>query len=197
MDFGKVTVEELESLDLLLPPDPPHNKNILGGKKDGSLKAYVGCAKWGRTEWVGKIYPEGTKEAKFLDHYVNHYNSIELNATHYKIYPPSSIQKWADKAEGKDFLFCPKVPQTISHYSSFVNIDDKTNSFLEGILAFGKHLGPIFLQVSDKFSPTRKSNLYKYLENLPADLQFFVEVRNPEWFANKKESEELIRTLQN
>lgn len=195
MDFGKVSFEELKNCNLTLPPDPDWNGQILSGKKEQSPKIYIGCAKWGRTEWVGKIYPEGTKEAKFLDHYVNHYNSIELNATHYKIYPPSSIQKWADKAKGKDFIFCPKVPQTISHYSSFVNIEDKTNSFLEGIYAFGDHLGPIFLQVSDKFSPTRKANLYKYLESLPTDLQFFVEVRNPEWFANKKESEELISTL--
>jgi len=195
MDFGKVPHEELKQIDLSLPPDPPSNKKILSGAKENSPKIYIGCAKWGRTEWVGKIYPEGTKEAKFLDHYVNHYNSIELNATHYKIYPPSSIKKWADKVKDKDFIFCPKVPQTISHYSSFVNIENKTNSFLEGIAAFGDHLGPIFLQVSDRFSPSRKTNLIKYLESLPTDLQFFVEVRNPEWFANKKESEELISTL--
>jgi uncharacterized protein YecE (DUF72 family) len=195
MDFGKVPAEELDNCSLLLPPDPEWNKKILSGTKESSPKIYIGCAKWGRTEWVGKIYPDGTKEAKFLDHYVNHYNSIELNATHYKIYPSSSIQKWADKAKGKDFIFCPKVPQSISHYSSFVNIEDKTNSFLEGIAAFGNHLGPIFLQVSDRFSPLRKANLITYLESLPSDLQFFVEVRNPEWFANKKESEELISTL--
>ena len=138
MDFGKVSAEVLKSIDLSLPADPLYNKHVLKGKRAESPKIYVGCAKWGRTEWIGKIYPEGTKEANFLDHYVEHYNSIELNATHYKIYPPSSIQKWADKAEGKDFLFCPKVPQTISHYSSFVNIDDKTNAFLEGISGFWK-----------------------------------------------------------
>jgi uncharacterized protein YecE (DUF72 family) len=195
MDFGKVPFDELKNLDLLLCPDPEWNKKILTGNRATSPKIYVGCAKWGRTEWVGKIYPEGTKEAKFLDHYVNHYNSIELNATHYKTYPPSGIKKWADKAEGKDFLFCPKFPQTISHYGSFVDIDDKTNAFLEGIVAFGEHLGPVFLQVSDKFSPKRKDNLYKYLETLPKDLQFFLEVRNPEWFANKAESEELLKTL--
>jgi uncharacterized protein YecE (DUF72 family) len=195
MDFGKVALDELETLNLILPPDPEWNKRILTGTKEANPRVYVGCAKWGRTEWVGKIYPTGTKEAKFLDHYVNHYNSIDLNATHYKIYPPESIKKWADKAEGKDFLFCPKVAQAISHYSSFENIDDKTNSFLEGIMAFGNHLGPIFLQVSDKFSPNRKANLYKYLETLPKDLQFFVEVRNPTWFSDKKESEELINKL--
>lgn len=195
MDFGKVSPEELKSVDLCLPYDSERNKNILKGKRVGSPKIYIGCAKWGRTEWVGKIYPEGTKESTFLDHYVEHYNSIELNATHYKIYPPSAIQKWADKAKGKDFLFCPKVPQTISHYSSFVNVEDKTNAFLEGIFAFGKHLGPVFLQVSDKFSPKRKDSLFNYLENLPKDVQFFVEVRNPEWFSGNEESEKTVNTL--
>lgn len=194
MDFGKVSAAELKTINLCLPDNIEKNRNILKGKKVNSPKIYVGCAKWGRTEWIGKIYPEGTKEAKFLDHYVEHYNSIELNATHYKIYPPSSIKKWAEKAEGKDFLFCPKVPQTISHYSSFVNIEDKTNAFLEGISAFGQHLGPVFLQVSDKFSRKRKDSLFSYLDSLPKDVQFFLEVRNPEWFA-KEESEMLVKTL--
>lgn len=194
MDFGKVSSAELKTVDLCLLDDLEKNRNILKGKRVSSPKIYVGCAKWGRTEWIGKIYPEGTKEAKFLDHYVEHYNSIELNATHYKTYAPSSIKKWADKAEGKDFLFCPKVPQSISHYSSFVNIEDKTDAFLEGIFAFGKHLGPVFLQVSDRFSPKRKENLFNYLENLPTDIQFFLEVRNPEWFS-AEESEKLASNL--
>jgi uncharacterized protein YecE (DUF72 family) len=195
MDFGKVAPAELKTLDLCLIAEPEWNKKILKGQKVKNPKVYVGCAKWGRTEWIGKIYPEGTKEAKFLDHYVQHYNSIELNATHYKTYPPESIQKWADKAGGKDFLFCPKVAQSISHYSSFVNVDDKTNAFLQGIYAFGKHLGPIFLQVSDKFTPKRKDSLFKYLETLPTDLQFFLEVRHSEWFASEEERRTLVETL--
>lgn len=195
MDFGKVSPEELKTIDLKLCNDPQWNKSVLSGFKVENPKIYVGCAKWGRTEWIGKIYPQGTKEAKFLDHYVKHYNSIELNATHYKTYPPSSIQKWADKAEGKDFVFCPKVPQTISHYSSFVNINDKTNAFLEGIYAFGAHLGPVFLQVSDKYSPKKQESLLNYLAGLPTDVQFFLEVRNPEWFSNSKIVEDLVHTL--
>src|SRR4051812_17777119 len=194
MDFGKISSEELKVANLCLPVDPATNINVLKGRRVASPKVYVGCAKWGRTEWIGKIYPPGTKEASFLDHYVEHYNSIELNATHYKTYPPESIKKWAEKADGKDFNFCPKVPQTISHYSSFVNIEDKTNSFLDGISAFENHLGPVFLQVSDRFSPKRKESLFKYLQDLPRDVQFFLEVRNPEWFS-EEETEKLVKTL--
>lgn len=196
MDFGKVPEEELDHIDFTLPPEPPGNSKILKGQKAKSPKVYVGCAKWGRKEWLGKIYPKGTKEAEFLDHYVHHYNSIELNATHYQTYPPSAIKKWSDKANGKDFLFCPKVPQSISHYSTFIDVDDKTNAFLDGVMAFGDHLGPIFLQTSDRFSPKKKENVYKYLSSLPEDVQFFFEVRNAEWFNNEDESRELVETLE-
>lgn len=196
MDFGKVSPQELEQVDFSLPAEPAWNKKLLqAGPVVEKPEVYIGCAKWGRKEWLGKIYPKGTKEAQFLDYYVQHYNSIELNATHYQVYGPETIAKWAAKAKGLDFKFCPKIPQSISHYSSFVNVDAVTDSFLEGILAFKQHLGPIFLQVSDKYSPKRKENLFKYLQSLPKDLQFFLEVRHPDWFADKAEFKELVDTL--
>ncbi|MBN9296471.1 MAG: DUF72 domain-containing protein [Filimonas sp.] len=194
MDFGKVPEQELDHIDFTLPKEPTWNKSILKGKPQ-QHKAYLGCAKWGRKEWVGKIYPKGTKDAQFLDHYVHHYNSIELNATHYKIYDEAAISKWSDKAKGMDFKFCPKVPQVISHYSGFKNADNTTTSFLEGILAFKDHLGPVFLQVSDKYSPKQKENLFNYMASLPKDLQFFFEARHPSWFSDANEMNELLHVL--
>ncbi|RFM30305.1 DUF72 domain-containing protein [Deminuibacter soli] len=196
MDFGKLTPAELEEVNFALPAESAWNKKILpAGKPVAHPQVYIGCAKWGRKEWLGKIYPKGTKDAQFLDHYVDHYNSIELNATHYQVYGTDTISKWAAKAKGMDFKFCPKIPQSISHYSSFVNVDATTDKFLEGVLAFKDHLGPIFLQVSDKYAPTRKDNLFNYLLSLPKDLQFFLEVRHPDWFSDKGAFKTLLETL--
>ncbi|MDB5229268.1 MAG: hypothetical protein JWN76_73 [Chitinophagaceae bacterium] len=195
MDFGRVPDNQVDLVNFSLPAEPAFNKKILKGKKAAHPKVYVGCAKWGRKEWVGKIYPKGTKDAQFLDHYVKHYNSIELNATHYKIQPPAQIKQWSDKAEGRDFIFCPKVPQAISHFSGFgEKAQALTNSFLEGVYEFGDHLGPIFLQVSERYAPARKESLIAYLQLLPKDLQFFLEVRHPEWFLNET-SEDLFTVL--
>ncbi|HTA28034.1 MAG TPA: DUF72 domain-containing protein, partial [Bacteroidia bacterium] len=195
MEFGKVTTEELAQVDFSLPVDPVQNKLVLKGEKIKAPSIYIGCAKWGRKEWLGKIYPKGTKESNFLEQYVKHYNSIELNATHYKIYEPEAIAKWAAKAKGLDFKFCPKVPQIISHYSGFTKADDLTTSFLEGILAFKENLGPVFLQISEKYSPAGKEKLFKYLASLPTDLQFFLEVRHPLWFSDAAIRKELFDTL--
>ena len=195
MDFGKLSPRQLKLADLSLPKDPVFNKKVLSGNKNSSPKIYVGCAKWGRPEWVGKIYPKGTKEKDFLEHYVRHYNSIELNATHYKIYGPDVISKWAEKAHGSNFKFCPKVAKSISHFGNFSNKQYLTDRFLEGVDALGNHLGPVFLQVHERFSPNRRTELFDYLKTLPKDIQFFVEVRHPEWFIDKTANSELFSEL--
>jgi uncharacterized protein YecE (DUF72 family) len=167
----------------------------LNGKQVSNPKVYLGCAKWGRTEWVGKIYPPKTKEKDFLQQYVRHYNSIELNATHYKVYDEVAIKKWVAKAPPTDFMFCPKMYKGVTHFGSLKGKNFITDEFLKGVLAFGKYLGPIFIQVSETFSPNRKQELFDYLKSLPTDLQFFVEVRHPDWFLKEDIRNELMATL--
>ena len=195
MDFGRVPEAELNLIDFTLPAEPAFNRTVLKGKPAKEPRVYIGCAKWGRTEWIGKIYPPKTKEKDFLDHYVQHYNCIELNATHYKVYGEAGIKKWTDKAGNKDFKFCPKMYQGITHRGSLKGKNFITNEFFRGIVAFKEHLGPIFVQVSETFSPKRKEELFDFLRSLPTDLQFFMEVRHKDWFAKEDITHELFSTL--
>ena len=155
MEFGRVTPAELEEADFTLPPDPELTiKTLAAAKNSEPLSVHVGCAKWGRKEWLGKIYPPKTKDANFLDEYVKHFDCIELNATFYNVYPPATIQKWKEKADvNPDFKFCPKFSQSISHIRRLKNCDDITTTYYEGIMAFGDKLGPLFLQLSDNYTP--------------------------------------------
>ncbi|MBS1935553.1 MAG: DUF72 domain-containing protein [Bacteroidetes bacterium] len=194
MEFGRVPEKQLSSMDFSLPQEPVANSMILKGKNENP-RVYIGCAKWGRKEWVGKIYPKGTKAINFLDHYVKNYNSIELNSTYHNLLGPTEISAWAAKAKGRDFKFCPKVTKLISHESSFVNTATVTNSFVEGIRAFGENLGPVFLQVSEYYNPKERDKLFAYLQTLPKDLQFFLEVRHEDWFAKETIRKELFDTL--
>ena len=195
MDFGRVPESELNSIDFTLREEPLFNHQTLKGIKAINPKIYIGCAKWGRTEWLGKIYPPKTKEKDFLDHYVKHYNSIELNATHYKVYGAAAIAKWAAKAGDKDFMFCPKMYQGVTHRGNLTGKDFITTEFLRRIIAFEKHLGPVFVQVSDTFTIKRKQELFDFLRSLPTDMQFFLEVRHPDWFGKEEIRNELFETL--
>jgi uncharacterized protein YecE (DUF72 family) len=197
MEFGRVSSEQLAEVDFSLPPDPELTLTTLKSTKSkGTLKVYVGCAKWGRKEWLGKIYPLKTKEANFLDEYVKHFDCIELNATFYQVYGPDTISKWKAKAaDNTNFKFCPKFSQNISHIRRLKNADEITTQFYQGILAFGDQLGPLFLQMGDNFTPKSFPDLKAYLEHLPKDVPVFLEVRHKDWFAVKENSEALFNML--
>jgi uncharacterized protein YecE (DUF72 family) len=92
-------------------------------------------------------------------------------------------------------MFCPKMYQGVTHRGSLKGKDFIVNEFFRGIVAFKEHLGPIFVQVSDSFSPNRKKELFDFLASLPKDLQFFLEVRHPGWFAKPEVMNEMIETL--
>jgi uncharacterized protein YecE (DUF72 family) len=194
MEFGRIETQYLNKTDFKLAKEPARNKTVLSGKKV-ACPVYLGCAKWGRKEWVGKLYPLKTKERDFLQEYVKHYNSIELNATHYKIYGPTGIEKWNSLAGKQDFKFCPKMYQGITHRGSLNGKEFLTNEFLRGVLAFESHLGPVFIQLSESFSPKRKEEIFLFLKSLPAGSQFFLEVRHPDWYRDEAGFAELLSTL--
>jgi len=195
MEFGRVTPQELATVDFTLPPDTALTLSTLTTAKSSKpLEVRVGCAKWGRKEWVGQIYPLKTKEANFLDEYVKHFDCIELNATFYNVYGPDTITKWKAKADSNpDFKFCPKFSQSISHIRRLKNAEDITTSYYEGVMAFGDKLGPMFLQLSDNYTPKSFPELKAYLEQLPKDVPVFVELRHKEWFAVPENSEKVFK----
>lgn len=83
----------------------------------------------------------------------------------------------------------------VSHAHSLLNKEQLTEEFLTGIRAFGDKLGPIFIQLNETFSASRRPELYRYLETLPGDLQFFLEVRHPDWFNDERTRHDLFDTL--
>lgn len=193
MKYGTIPDESLSSIDFRLPADAAMNATVLSGKRVVSPKIYVGSGNWGHASWVGKVYPPKAKASAFRDLFPNYFGSMELNATHYKIYPESVIREWGTAAKGKDFKYCPKFPQSISHFSSFTNIESLTDSFLQSIMGFDENLGPAFLQVSDHFSPAKREPLFGYLASLPRDLDIFLEVRHPDWFVDLESSFGVLR----
>ncbi|SMC41448.1 DUF72 domain-containing protein [Pedobacter africanus] len=188
MDFGKVADSQIKDVDFTLPQDGKQTLKTLAGLKPvGHPAFYIGCAKWGRKEWVNMIYPPKTKEADFLDEYVKHFNSIELNAVFYSIPNAELIRKWKVKAEENSdngFVFCPKFSRTISHIKRLKDAEVPTDLYLSSISEFGKFLGPCFLQLGDNFGPKNFDVLENYLKHLPVDLEVFVEVRHEDWFAD-------------
>lgn len=194
MEFGRVPEAELDHIDLSLPPDNAANKTVLKKAQKGEPDIYTGCAKWGRPDWVGKLYPKGTKEKDYLSHYVGYFNSIEMNATHYRIFDTSTVKKWKETAPD-GFVFCPKFYQGISHLRRLKNCDDLTSAYLDSVYALEDRLGPSFLQLHQNFGPKNVDDVLTYLHKLPKDFKVYLELRHPAWFEASDELEQFYAEL--
>ncbi len=188
MEFGALTLSKLNKVSFALPPDPVGNAILMKKQKAGSPKLFLGCAKWGRKEWVGKIYPADAKEKDFLRYYAQHYGSIELNATHYKMYSADQLLVWGVEVQNPGFKFCPKAHRGMCFLKDSPNKQGLTNDYISNVLALGKQLGPVFITHDEKlkWDDTAEKQFFAYLETLPRDMVFFVEERWPGFFADKK-----------
>lgn len=196
MEFGKIGADILSSVDFSLPADSPENHRILSARlraKEPSV--FVGCAKWGRKDWIGKIYPKGTREADFLFLYAKNFNCIELNATFYKIPSLKQAQEWKSKV-GNDFLFIPKISNSISHLRRLKNVDERLEWFLKGIAGFGENLGPVFLMLHPGMGPKSLETIEKFLQSVPKEIKIFVELRHEAWFETPQAAEEIFGMLE-
>ena len=182
MEFGKVSDQELEQIDFSLPEDPALTTEVLKAGK-GNTKFHIGCAKWGRKDWVGKLYPPKTKEKDFLEHYARTFNCIEFNAVFYRMPFPTDVWKWKNKVP-KDFLFCPKFTNTITHLKRLKNTDFEVGKYLEAITEFKENLGPIFLMPHPQVSPKHLETLQEFILSIPQDIAMFTELRHPDWYTD-------------
>ena len=196
MEFGRLETEELENVDFSLPADPVENERILKQTpRNGPPQILVGCAKWGRKDWIGTIYPPKTKEADFLPLYAKQFNCIELNATFYKMPSVAQTATWAAKVS-PGFQFSPKFPNLITHMRRLRNVEEATTQFLKGISGFGDKLGPLFLMPHPQLGPKDLDRLDAFVGSLPTDVRVFVEMRHPDWYADRRAFDQLFEMLE-
>ena len=203
MDFGKVT--DIDSVNFTLIEDHAETTHLLAACKTDSstgndgdtskASVYVGCAKWGRPDWIGQFYPRGTKASQFLSHYARNFNCVELNATFHRMPEAARSRGWADQT-AQDFRFCPKVYQSITHWLRLKGAEEATEQFLSGLDGFGSRLGTIFLQLPPNFPPKELSTLRTYLDAFPTKrYDLTVEFRHPGWFGDRVVYDETFTML--
>ncbi|MEZ4802600.1 MAG: DUF72 domain-containing protein [Gelidibacter sp.] len=191
MKFG--SVDNPEAIDFAIPKDHPDTLKVLKKSKGKSKPAiYVGCAKWNKADLKG-FYPKGTKDE--LEYYSRQFNSIELNATFYRIFPPDTFSGWYDKTPD-GFKFFPKLNQEISHWKRLNGVDDVVNNYLNNASNLKEKLGTIFLQMHNNFAPKDYNKVVDFVESWPKEIALAIEFRHTDWYNNQKVAENLYQLLE-
>jgi len=133
---------------------------------------------WSYKYW--SIYA-GIKASDYLGVYSEHFNSVEINNTFYRIPRESSLVDWASKVS-EDFRFSIKFPRTISHSSGLEPDQGRLEAFLSRIQLMGDKAGPLLIQFPSSLKFDRLEKLSDFIDRLPLVYKYAVEFRHKDWF---------------
>ncbi len=191
MKFG--SVDNPAEIDFALPPDHQDTKKQLSKYKViNKPNLYVGCAKWNRADLKG-FYPRGTKDE--LAYYSTQFNSIELNATFYRIFSADVFAGWYDKTP-PHFRFFPKMFQGVTHWKRLNDFEGYLNEYLLNASNLKEKLEMPFVQMHGTFGPKNIDRLVPFFEAIPKDMQVAVEFRHTDWFNDEVVANELYDILE-
>ena len=142
----------------------------------------IGCSGWSYEDWRGGLYPDGLPQRRRLERYAEVFDTVEVNATFYRLPKESTVQDWVDQVPG-DFVFAVKASRYLTHMKRLHEISDAVARFWEPLepLRRGHRLGPVLWQLPENFQ--RDDDLLaSALDRLPRASHCF-EFRHSSWFA--------------
>jgi uncharacterized protein YecE (DUF72 family) len=94
---------------------------------------FVGASGWSYPSWKPGFYPAGTDSRDFLAHYAQHFRTVELNTTGYRLPAEEQFRRWAAQTP-PGFVFAPKLPG---------NRVRMVGEFSDRVRLLGDRLGPV------------------------------------------------------
>jgi uncharacterized protein YecE (DUF72 family) len=146
---------------------------------------YIGGPIWGSKAWVGNFFPKQTPASAFLRLYSRRLLTVEGNTTFYALPSEELVARWRQETPAT-FRFCPKVSRDISHAPRLDQTRAETLLFTERMRGLEDRLGPMFLQLPPSFAPAHLPRLQAFLDFWPGNLRLAVEVRHPDFYADRR-----------
>jgi uncharacterized protein YecE (DUF72 family) len=129
----------------------------------------VGISGWRYAGWRGRFYPPGLRQRDELSYASRHFDTIEINGTHYSLQRPVDFARWHDETPD-DFAFALKGSRFITHMKQLRDIEAAlANFFAQGVLRLGQKLGPVLWQFGPRFR-FAPQKLAAFFALLPRDM---------------------------
>jgi uncharacterized protein YecE (DUF72 family) len=174
----------------------------------------VGTSGWsypsGKGSWNGIFYPRqpsrrprGTPKFDELTFYAEHFDTVEVNSTFYRVPAVTAVRQWAERTPS-DFEFSLKLYQKFTHPEMFAKATgadparlggqdvDEFRAALEPLAEAGK-LGALLAQFPASFKNDDESRMYlEWLLKAFKGYPVAVELRHRSWSDDAKATASLL-----
>jgi len=147
----------------------------------------IGTSGYSYNEWVGCVYPEGTKQKDFLGCYSGLFPTVELNFSYYKMPEAKSLSQMLING-GENLTFAIKAHKTMTHEINPSMWQSEANTYLKAInpMLEANRLEAVLFQFPYSFHYTDDNRRYldsllKYFKGVPLAVEF----RTADWCITK------------
>lgn len=139
----------------------------------------IGTSGFHYRHWVGPFYPPKTSTARMLEYYIQHFDTLELNNSFYRLPTIQAFECWRDSTP-RNFVFAVKASRFITHNKKLKDPENALENLLPRAEHLGSKLGPILFQLPPKWR-VNPERLEALLEILPREHRYAFEFRELSW----------------
>jgi uncharacterized protein YecE (DUF72 family) len=144
-----------------------------------SCEIRIGTSGYHYKHWVGTFYPPKTSTARMLDFYVQHFDTLELNNSFYRLPTIPAFECWRDSTPS-GFIFAVKASRFITHNKKLKDPENALDNLLPRAEHLRNKLGPILFQLPPKWK-VNLERLTELLAILPKEHRYTFEFREFSW----------------
>jgi uncharacterized protein YecE (DUF72 family) len=150
------------------------------------MPLFVGTSGWQYKDWRGRFYPKKLPQSQWLEHFAEHFQTVEVNNTFYRLPEATTFETWR-KRTPDDFVFAVKASRYITHIRRLRDSAEGVQRMMERAAKLGKKLGPVLLQLPPNLQADIVS-LDDTLKRFGKRTRVVVEFRHDSWFVDEVKS---------
>jgi uncharacterized protein YecE (DUF72 family) len=148
-------------------------------EEQGQLR--IGTSGWVYKHWLDIFYPRGLSGREQLVFYAQHFDTVEINYSFYKLPGRDVFEAWRAETP-PDFLFAVKGSRYLTHMKKLTDPQEPLERLMTSAGGLGDKLGPILFQFPSQWK-VNLPRLSEFLEALRSysPQRFAFEFRNSSW----------------
>jgi uncharacterized protein YecE (DUF72 family) len=139
----------------------------------------IGCSGWEYRHWRGDFYPRDVPKSHWLEYYAQHFDTVELNGTFYRLPDLATFEAWRGRVP-PGFRFAVKASRYLTHNRRLQEPSEPLNRLWTRALHLRGRLGPMLYQLPPRWR-LDIDRLNTFLEALPPRRRQAIEFRDPSW----------------
>jgi len=130
--------------------------------------------------WRGAFYPEKLPVKHWFRHYAEHFDTVEINNSFYRLPKPETLDTWRDQAP-PGFCYALKANRYLTQMKRLLDCAGPMDRMMTVFRHLIPRLGPVLYQLPPTLG-IDLDRLERFLELTPRDLRAVFEFRHKSWY---------------